>query len=234
MTTATVVSMNSTQPCAIVPLPDTVSSAAAFTSAAGQPALVRTVRSLLEQVDGARLVVATVPELATAARDCLRESDLAVEVTEAREPGSRRDVLVAGLEYLGLQAHSSIPVLIGDHRHPLATGAVAALVISGLRDGHDVVVPVLPVTDTVKTVDDAGSVLTTVDRSALRTVQYPRGFTGSALWELVTVDTGADEFTSALRAGLAIGTVDGESDAFQVELPRDARLLDAIIARRSG
>ena len=47
--------------------------------------------------------------------------------------------------------------------------------------------PSLPVTDTVKTVDELGSVLSTVDRATLRTVQFPRGFTASALWQLVSV-----------------------------------------------
>lgn len=233
MMTATHSSTEFLDPCAIVPLPQTVDPATAFTPVGGQAALVRTVWSLLEHVAGARLMVATSPALATAVRDCLASGDLAeVAVTVAREPGSRRQTLIAGLEHLGVQAGSPTPVLVGDHRHPLSTGSVAALVISGLRDGHDVVVPALPVTDTVKTVDDVGSVLSTVDRSVLRTVQYPRGYTGAALWALVSVDTGADEFTSALRAGLAIGTVDGDADAFQVELPHDARLLDAIIACR--
>jgi 2-C-methyl-D-erythritol 4-phosphate cytidylyltransferase len=78
-----------------------------------------------------------------------------------------------------------------------------------------------------------------VDRSALRTVQFPRGFTASVLWQLISVSPASasddlDEFDAALRAGLDIGTVDGDANAFQVELPRDAHLLDAVIACRPG
>jgi 2-C-methyl-D-erythritol 4-phosphate cytidylyltransferase len=230
-------STEATDPCAIVPLPRTVDPAAVFTSVASEPALVRIVRSLLEQVAGARVVVSTAPTLAADVRDCLSSAELAtVAVVEACEPGSRRQALIAGLEYLGVQAHSSLPVLIGDHRHPLSTGAVAALVIAGLRAGHDdVVVPALAMTDTVKTVDAVGSVLSTIDRSALRTVQYPRGFTAAALWDLLsgTAPEDEDELVSAMRAGLTIGTVDGDANAFQVDLPDDAALLDAIIACRS-
>lgn len=237
MKEATVAAMKSMDPCAIVPLPQTADPSAVFASVAAQPALVRVVRSLLERVAGARIVVSASPAIAAAVRDCLRSAGLAtVAVTVVREPGSRRQLLVAGLEQLGLQAHSLTPVLVGDHRYPLATGAVVDLVLLGLRCGHDVVVPALPVTDTVKTVDDVGSVLSTVDRSALRTVQFPRGFTASALWKLMSGSALApaddDEFTSALRAGLAIGTVEGDANTFQVELPRDAHLLDAIIACR--
>lgn len=230
--------MNSMDPCAIVPLPRSADPAEVFASVAAQPALVRVVRSLLGPVAGARLVVATAPALAAAAADCLRSADLAaVAVTVTPEPGSRRQALVSGLEHLGVQADSSTTlVLVGDHRYPLSTGTAADLVLAGLRGGHDVVVPAPPVTDTVKTVDGVGSVLATVDRLALRTVQYPRGFTASVLWKLLSSKAIApaddDEFTSALRAGLAIGTVDGDANAFQVELPRDAQLLDAIIACR--
>lgn len=230
-------SMESPDPCAILPLPHTADPSAVFATVAGQPALVRIVRSLLGHVADARIVVAVSPGLAAAVRDCLQAAGLlTVAVAEAREPGSRPQVLTAGLKHFGVQAESTTPVLISDHRHPLSTGELADLVIAGLRGGHDVVVPTLAVTDTVKTVDDVGSVLGTLDRTALRTVQYPRGFTASALWELVSGPAISiaddDEFTSALRAGLAIGTVDGDVDAFQVELPRDAQLLDAIIACR--
>lgn len=226
--------MTATHPCAIVPLPDAADPAAVFTTVAGRPALVRTVQALLEQVTDARIVVSASSKLATAARACLRAADLeAVVVAEAREPGSRRHTLIAGLEHLGVQADSSTPVLVGDHRHPLSTGALAGMVIAGLRAGHDVVVPALPVTDTVKTIDDAGSVLGTVYRSTLSTVRYPRGFTAAALWDLVSGGAeGEGEFASAMRAGVSIATVAGDPNAFQVELPRDAHLLDAIIACR--
>ena len=132
-----------------------------------------------------------------------------------------------------------ISVLVCDHRYPLAPSRLAERVLAALGGGHDVVVPILPVTDTVKSVDELGSVLSTVDRSTLRTVQYPRGFTASVLWQLISVSPASasddfDEFDAALRAGLGVGTVDGDANAFQVELPRDAHLLDAVIACRPG
>ena len=41
-----------------------------------------------------------------------------------------------------------------DVRHPLVPGEVTDRVIAGLRAGHPIVVPVVPVTDSVKRVDD--------------------------------------------------------------------------------
>lgn len=218
---------------AIVPLPQTVDPLAVFAKAGGEAPLVRVVRSVRTRVDEDRIVVATASGLTAEALACLREADLdAVAVIVAPKDGSRRQALIAGLEHLGVERHSSAAVLICDVRHPLSPSEVVDRVVAALREGHDVVVPTLPVTDTVKNVDDLGSVLGTVDRSTLRTVQFPRGFTGSALWNLVSGSAAGDgdEFAAAMRAGLDVGTVDGDANAARVELPRDAHLLAAIIA----
>ena len=215
-------------------VPLTVHSATAFAPVGGDAALVRVVRSVRTLVAEARIVVATVPELASGARDCLHEAELdSVAVTAAREGATRLQVLAAGLKHLGVERDSPTPVLVCDVGHPLSPGEVAERVVTALRGGRDVVVPTLPVTDTVKTVDGSGSVLGTVDRRTLRTVQYPRGFAASALWNLLASDD-VDEFGAAMRAGLDIGTVYGDAHGFQVELPRDAQLLEAIIACRPG
>ncbi len=223
--------------CAIVPLVHADDFAAATAPVAGEAPLVRVVRSLLGAVTEERVVVATLPALAAGTRACLRAAGLGTAVAVAREPGSRSQVIRAGLEHLGAEPDTPASILIGDHRYPLSAGEVADRVLIALAGGHDVVVPTLPVTDTVKTVDEQGSVVSTVDRSTLRTVQYPRGFTSSVLWRLVSISPAStsddvDEFDAALRAGLDIATVAGDANAFHVELPRDAHLLDAVIACR--
>lgn len=225
------------EPCAIVPLTHSGDLEAATALVAGEAPLVRVLRSVLDAVAPERVVVATAPELAAGTAECLRAAGLATTVAVASEPGSRRQVIRAGLERLGVEPYTPLSVLVCDHRYPLAPGEVAGRILARMDGGLDVVVPVLPVTDTVKAVDDLGSVLSTVDRALLRTVQYPRGFTASVLWQLISVSTASasddlDEFDAALRAGLGIGTVDGDVNAFHVELPRDAHLLDAVIACR--
>jgi 2-C-methyl-D-erythritol 4-phosphate cytidylyltransferase len=223
------------KPCAMVPL--TGDPATAFSPVAGEAPLARVVRSVRAEVD-THVVVATVPALAPDARTCLLSAGLgSAAVVAVSEPAARRRLLSAGLEHLGVERESSTPVLICDVHHPLSQGVVAARVIAALRRSHDVVVPTVGVTDTVKTVDAEGRVLDTLDRSTLRSVQYPRGFTASVLWDLITRATGAgddDEFGAAMRAGLHVGTVDGDPNAFRIELPRDAQLLEAIIACRAG
>jgi 2-C-methyl-D-erythritol 4-phosphate cytidylyltransferase len=213
---------------AIVPLPATV-QAAAFAPVAGEVALVRLVRALLGPVPAPGIVVVADDSLLAEARACLDSAGLStVSVIASGAPGARRQCLLTAVEHLGRQLHQASHVLIHDHRHPLTPIDVTERVVAGLCAGHPVVVPVLPMTDTVKVVDDRGAVAGTLDRTALRTVQYPRGYQSAVLAQSITGD--ADEFAAALAAGTPIATVDGDADAFAAELPTDAPLLDAISA----
>jgi 2-C-methyl-D-erythritol 4-phosphate cytidylyltransferase len=92
----------------------------------------------------------------------------------------------------------------------------------------------LAVTDSVKAVDKTGSVTGTLDRSTLRAVQYPRGFTVDQLSRLLAARArdDFDELDESLRTSTPITFVDGDSDAFAVELPRDTAFVEAIITCR--
>lgn len=227
------------EPFAIVPLVSTIDPAAVFAAVTGEAPLVRVIRSVRSQVAEARIVVATAAALAADARACLREARLEAVGVAVAAGDSRCHVLRAGLQHLGVQRNSPTSVLICDVHHPLSPGRVADRVVAALREGRDVVVPTLPVTDTVKGIDPVGRVLETVDRSTLRAVQYPRGFTAAVLWDLIcgpsaAVTDDGDEFVAAMRAGRDIGTVDGDASAARIELPGDEHLLEALIACRSG
>ena len=99
------------------------------------------------------------------------------------------------------------------------------------------VIPVLPVVDTVKTVDSAGLVTGTPSRAQMRAVQTPQGFEVAALLaahersrslpaeeaELLTDDAMAME-----AAGEPVLTVAGDADAFKVTTPMDLRVARAL------
>jgi 2-C-methyl-D-erythritol 4-phosphate cytidylyltransferase len=214
---------------AIVPVPVTFvdNAAAGFEPLAGEPPLVRVVRAMRGVA-----VVAVAAPLLGAVRESLAAHGLsAVGVAVAEHPGSRAKCLAAGLHYLKEQPRH---VLIHDVRRPLAPECVRDRVIAGLQAGSPVVMPVLAVTDSVKAVDAHGSVTGTLDRSTLRAVQYPRGFTAEQLSRLLAGRTSDefDELSESLRTGTPITFVDGDSDAFVVELPRDAAFVEAIITCR--
>jgi 2-C-methyl-D-erythritol 4-phosphate cytidylyltransferase len=212
---------------AIVPLPATFADNAAFAPLAGEPPLARVAGTML----GAAVVAVAEPHI-DAVRESLAAHGLSdVGVAVAEDPGSRAHCLAAGLQYL---KDAPRHVLIHDLRRPLAPASLRDRVISALQAGSPVVMPVLAVTDSVKAVDARGFLTGTLDRSTLRTVQYPRGFAADQLSQLLAGRTSDefDELDESLRTGTRITFVDGDSDAFVIELPRDAAFVEAIIACR--
>jgi 2-C-methyl-D-erythritol 4-phosphate cytidylyltransferase len=214
---------------AILPLPTTFvdNAAAVFGPLAGEAPLVRVVRTMRGTA-----VVAVAEPLVGAVRESLAAHGLsAVGVAVAVDPGSRAQCLAAGLDYLKEQPRH---VLIHDIRRPLASDSVRDRVIAGLQAGSPVVMPALAVTDSVKAVDDSGSVTGTLDRSTLRAVQYPRGFNVEQLSQMLAgrASDEFDELDESLRTGTPITLVEGDGDAFAAELPRDAAFVEAILACR--
>lgn len=222
----------------IVPLPISVADnkASAFTPLAGEAPLARVVRTMLGDPTRSRVVVAAADALVRDVRESLAIQGLSSVAVVATGSGTRAECLGVGLEYLAGESIPSPRVLIADIRRPLAPVSLRDRVGAGLHAGSSVVLPVLPVTDSVKAVDECGSVIGTLDRSTLQNAQYPRGFSVDQLSQLLgggsTVEF--DELDEAIRAGVPITVVDGDPDAFVVELPRDAAYVEAIIACRRG
>ncbi|MGZ5377543.1 MAG: IspD/TarI family cytidylyltransferase [Mycobacterium sp.] len=222
----------------VIPLPISVAdnTAAAFLPLVAQPPLVRVVRTLLGAVtEPGRIVVAAAETLVDEVRAALASEDLTSVTVAAVDGGaSRADCLAAALECLRQASFSTTHVLVHDISSPLVSADVAQRVVAGMRGGGTVVMPELPVTDSVKAVDVHGSVTATVDRSVLRAIQFPRGFAIDALDGLLAHRTSDafDEIAVAIGAAAPITFVGGDPDAFRAELPRDAEFIEAIIASR--
>jgi 2-C-methyl-D-erythritol 4-phosphate cytidylyltransferase len=223
---------------AIVPLPTAVADnrAAVFAPVAGQAPLIRVVRVMLGAAEPRSVVVATADVLVDDVRESLAAHRLPAGVAVATGPAGRAQCLGAGLEYLEREQTSARYVLVHDVRRPLASTALRDRVITELRNGSTVVMPALPLTDSVKTVDAQGSVTGTLDRSTLQAVQYPRGFASDQLAQLLTgrKSDEFDELEEAVRTGVPIAMVDGDPDAFLVDLPSDAAFVEAVIACRDS
>lgn len=104
-------------------------------------------------------------------------------------------------------------VLVLDAARPFVPAALAGRVVDAVRAGHRAVVPVLPLSDTVKLVDGAGRVRGTPDRGGLRVAQTPQGFHPSLLGRVLGV---ADAVHAWSAAGVAVHTVEGDPLAFPV------------------
>jgi 2-C-methyl-D-erythritol 4-phosphate cytidylyltransferase len=221
---------------AIVPLPISVAhnKPSAFAPLAGESPVLRVVRALGVE---AAVVVAVAEPLVGEVRTILDAHEVSsTRVAAVSGAGTRAHCLIAALELLEGEPVSPRHVLVHDIRQPLISSGVRSRVIASLLGGDGVVVPALPVTDSVKAVDAQGSVTGTLDRSTLRAVQYPRGFAVDQLAALLArrVSDDFDDLDEALRAGVPITVVEGDSHAFVAELPRDTPFVEAIIAGVDG
>jgi 2-C-methyl-D-erythritol 4-phosphate cytidylyltransferase len=208
---------------AIVPVPAEAAQrpAALFTPIAGQPVLARLVRSLIGAFAVADVLVLVDDRLTADVRGCL--AGLPVVVAGAGESPSTAECLVAAVPLL--RAHGATHALVGDHRYPLTPPDLVRRLADALTGGAELAVPVLPVTDSVKLVDGQGTIVSTVDRSGLQLLQYPRGV---SLERLAAAEGDLD-----VALGADVTTLAGDADAIAFDLPGDAALLEAIIACRS-
>lgn len=124
-------------------------------------------------------------------------------------------------------------VLVHDAARAFAPPALVEAVLAAVRAGAPAVVPVLPVTDTVKQVDEHGRILSTVDRSRLRAVQTPQGFRADVLvraHELAEADA-TDDAGLVERLGERVHTVPGDPFAFKITTPFDLLVAEAVARR---
>ena len=117
-------------------------------------------------------------------------------------------------------------VSINDGVRPLATPALVRSMIAHLRapGGPKALVPVMPVTDTLRSVNPS---LPAPDRSALVAVQTPQMFLSEVLKKAYTLpyDTSfTDDASVAERAGFHIHTTPGERFNIKITTPDDLKL----------
>lgn len=72
-------------------------------------------------------------------------------------------------------------VLVHDAARPLVPIAVTQNITAAVRNGAKAAIPVLPLVDTIKRVNNQGIAIETVDRNQLRRVQTPQGFDRATL-----------------------------------------------------
>jgi 2-C-methyl-D-erythritol 4-phosphate cytidylyltransferase len=124
-------------------------------------------------------------------------------------------------------------VLVHDAARPLTPPAVIVRVVEALRNGHTAVIPVLPVTDTIKAVDANGVVLGTPERAGLRSVQTPQGFATATLlraYERAPAVGFTDDAAMVENLGGEVQTVEGDPLAFKITTPQDLQLAMAVLS----
>lgn len=124
-------------------------------------------------------------------------------------------------------------VLVHDAARAFAPADLIERVAAAVRAGHDAVIPVLPVVDTVKQVDADGYVTATPPRALLRAVQTPQGFHRPVLERAHAAADGEATDDAALveRLGLRVFCVPGSEAAIKITTPADLRAAELLAAR---
>ena len=190
------------------------------------------VRSLA-RARGVDLIVVAAPADAVDELGTALTADVPLKIVAGG--ATRQQSVAAGLAALPKSVEF---VLVHDAARALAPTALHEAVIEQLVEkGANAVVPVLPVSDTIKIVDD-GVVMRTPDRKTLRAAQTPQGFTRAALERAhqVARDSGVDDVTDDAglceAAGIAVRTIPGDPIAFKITRPIDWTLAEVIVGQQ--
>ncbi len=194
----------------------------AFVKVGGMSLLQRSVDGLTSSGAVDRIVVVVPPDLIEHTRDLLDPEVVVVAGASERTESVRLGLAAAG---------DAAIVLVHDAARALTPPSLVARVVAEVRAGRGAVVPALPVTDTVKTVDIMGAVVGTPDRSALRAIQTPQGFRADVLARAYAAssDIATDDAGLVERLGESVHTIVGDPLAFKITSPHDLLLAEALV-----
>ena len=195
----------------------------AYVPLAGRTILEHAVDGLLSSGVIARVVVAAPPE-----RVADTATLLAGRASVVAGGQERHDTVRLALEHIGNPDF----VLVHDAARPLTPVDQIRRVVDALEEGVRAVVPVIPVVDTIKAVDANGVVLGTPERSGLRAVQTPQGFSTELLrraYQRAGSASFTDDASLVENLGTPVYTVAGDALAFKITTPLDLRLARAVL-----
>lgn len=212
----------------------------AFVELGGAPLLAHGIRTVTSLPHPGQLVL-VVPEghagEALALADELVPEGSQWQVSVVPGGRERHESVRFGIEAL----HDTIKtILVHDAARPLTPAAVFERVLDRVHQTGEAVVPGVPVADTLKQVDDHGTVISTVDRASLVAVQTPQGFTreelaaahDSAQARAVTSGAGdapTDDAEVVQRFGGTVHVVPGDPLAHKVTTPADLVMLEGTL-----
>ncbi|MDI1465126.1 2-C-methyl-D-erythritol 4-phosphate cytidylyltransferase [Catellatospora sp. KI3] len=190
---------------------------------AGQPLLVHACARLAQAPSVALIVVAAPADQVDAVRELLPDATVVPGgATRQQSVANALAAVPAGIDI----------VLVHDAARALTPPELVESVAAAVRAGHDAVIPVLPVVDTVKRVDATGAVLETVDRAALRVVQTPQGFRRGVLAKAhaEAASEHTDDAGMVERLGLPVYCVPGSDHALKITRPLDLAIAAALLS----
>lgn len=196
---------------------------------AGAPLLTHVIRRLVQAPSVGHVVVAAPPDGVDAVLALLVDElppHLPVDVVAGG--ATRQESVAAALN--ATPARFQI-LLVHDAARAFAPPDLVERVAAGVREAHEAVIPVLPVVDTIKRVDAAGHVVTTMQRTDLRAVQTPQGFRRAVLEAAHRgglVADATDDAGLVERLGVKVYCVAGSEAAIKITRPVDLLVAEAL------
>jgi 2-C-methyl-D-erythritol 4-phosphate cytidylyltransferase len=203
------------------------------------PLLRRAVAALVRSGVIERVVVPVPPALAAQVHELVAglTGRATVEVLPVRDNGPGVRLLAALLAHL--PADDSV-VVVHDPLHPLAPPSLVVSVVERLLEqgaGCAGVLPIRPVTDTLKAVDEDDVVTATADRDTYRMVYSPQAYRPLPLLAALRAATpaslrerGADRLPRLVQdAGGRLVTVGAPGEVFRISTADDLILAEAML-----
>ena len=197
---------------------------------AGRSLLQRSVQPFLDRTDVHWIVIALPPELAAAPPHWLM-SDRRIDIVAGG--AERGDSVRNALAAVPIEADI---VLVHDAARPLISAEVIERCIAAAADGLSAIAAI-PVTDTVKEVDDGGRVTATPDRRTLWSAQTPQAFPAEVLRNAHAraaadgVST-TDDAALVARYGGTVIVVEGAPENLKITTPADLLIAAALLEQR--
>lgn len=196
---------------------------------AGMPVIRRTILALTKALPNAQIL----PVIHGDDRDLFAEASKGLDTLLAPVGGgaSRQESVLNGLEAL-TKLHPN-RVYIHDAARPFVNQRLAHALQSALADGHNGVVPVVPVVDTLVRETTSGRKL--VDRTDLVAVQTPQAFDFKSIFAAHKSAVGkayTDDASVFDAAGGDVVHVPGDERNFKITQPQDFEKAEKMIGQK--
>ena len=200
-----------------------------------EPVLIHAVRPFQASAQISEVVIVTRQELIVPVAQLCKDSGLD-KVSKVVAGGASRTESVR----LGILELTGDPELIAIHdgARPFVTEEIIRQTIEA-AERYGAAAPAVPLTDTIKELDDDGLAVRTVDRERLRAVQTPQifqeGLIRAALQK--ALEDGAaitDDCAAVERLGMKVMLTAGSGENIKLTTPADIPAAEAILEARQG
>jgi len=190
---------------------------------AGKPVLLHSAVAASSVSDG--IVVVTSGEDIEFVKSCLKNI---VHVYEVAQGGSTRSESVRrGLEKV---PDDSEIVIVHDGVRPLASQELFELVVGKVKDGAEAVVPVVPIADSLRSINGKQ-----ISRDEVVAVQTPQAFTASLLRKAYLNNEDATDDSSLVElVGGTIDFVDGDVSNLKITVSSDLLIAEQFLTSKKS